>query len=43
MGAILDLVEKMRTPTGIVVTIAIIAIGVFFIRWVFADDQKKED
>jgi thiamine transporter ThiT len=43
MGAILDLVEKMRTPTGIVVTIAIIAIAVFFIRWVFADDQEKKD
>jgi hypothetical protein len=43
MGAILDLVEKMRSPTGIVVTIAIIAIGVFFIRWVFAEDKNKED
>ena len=43
MGAILDLVEKMRSPTGIVVTIAIIAIGVFFIRWVFADDKEKQD
>ena len=43
MGAILDLVEKMRSPTGIVVTIAIIAIGVFFIRWVFAEDKEKQD
>jgi len=26
---------------GIVVTIAIIAIGVFFIRWVFSDNDKQ--
>jgi hypothetical protein len=43
MGAILDLVEKMRTPTGIVVTIVIIAIGVVFVRWVFADDNKDQN
>jgi hypothetical protein len=43
MGAILDLVEKMRTPTGIVVTIVIIAVAVFFIRWVFAEEQEKKD
>ena len=42
MGAILDLVEKMRTPTGIIVTILIVAVGVFFIRWVFAEDQEKK-
>jgi hypothetical protein len=42
MGAILDLVEKMRTPTGIVVTIVIIAVAVFFIRWVFADDKEQQ-
>lgn len=42
MGAILDLVEKMRSPMGIVVTIAIIAVGVFFIRWVFADDKEQQ-
>jgi hypothetical protein len=42
MGAILDLVEKMRSPVGIVVTIVVIAVGVFFIRWVFADDQEQK-
>ncbi len=41
MGAILDLVEKMRSPVGIVVTIVIIAAGVFFVRWVFNDEEKK--
>jgi hypothetical protein len=42
MGAILDLVEKMRSPTGIVVTIAIVAIAFFFVRWVFKDEEKKQ-
>jgi hypothetical protein len=41
MGAILDLVEKMRSPVGIVVTIVVIAAAVFFVRWVFSDDDKK--
>jgi hypothetical protein len=40
MGAILDLVEKMRSPTGIVVTIAIVVIGFFFVRWVFKDEDR---
>jgi hypothetical protein len=39
MGAILDLVEKMRSPTGIVVTIAIVVIAFFFVRWVFKDED----
>ena len=41
MGAILDLVEKMRSPVGIVVTIVVIAVGVFFVRWVFNDQEKQ--
>ncbi len=43
MGAILDLTEKLKTPTGIVVAIVIIVVGVLFVRWVFADDQEKKD
>jgi len=42
MGAILDLTEKLKTPTGIVVAILIIVVAVFFIRWVFADDQEQK-
>ncbi|MEY2701061.1 MAG: hypothetical protein RIQ52_1816 [Pseudomonadota bacterium] len=41
MGAILDLVEKMRSPVGIVVTLAIIAVGFYFVRWVFNDSDKQ--
>lgn len=42
MGAILDLVEKMRSPMGIVVTIVIIVVGVLFVKWVFGDDKKQQ-
>lgn len=41
MGMILELVEKMRTPTGIVVTLVIIAAAVFFVRWVFNEEEPK--
>lgn len=42
MGAILDLVEKMRSPMGIVVTLAIVVIGFLFVRWVFNDQQDQQ-
>ncbi len=42
MGAILDLVEKMRSPTGIAVTLAIAVIGFLFVRWVFNDQDHKQ-
>ena len=41
MGMILDLVEKMRSPVGIVVTLVVIAAGIFFVRWVFNDEEKQ--
>jgi hypothetical protein len=31
----------MRSPVGIVVTLVIIAAGVFFVRWVFNDEEKQ--
>jgi hypothetical protein len=41
MGMILDLVEKMRSPVGIVVTLVIVVAGVFFVKWVFGDEEKQ--
>jgi hypothetical protein len=41
MGMILELVEKMRSPVGIVITIVVVAAGIFFVRWVFSDEEKK--
>ncbi|BCX81694.1 hypothetical protein MIT9_P1272 [Methylomarinovum caldicuralii] len=42
MGAILDLVEKMRTPGGIVVTILIIVAAYFFYKWVMAEPEDQD-
>lgn len=42
MGAILDLVEKLKSPAGIVVFLLIVAVGYLFIRWVFKDEQPKQ-
>ena len=41
MGMILELVEKMRSPVGIVITIVVVAAGIFFVRWVLNDEEKK--
>ncbi|ADJ27583.1 hypothetical protein NOC27_2005 [Nitrosococcus oceani AFC27] len=37
MGAILELVDKMFTPIGFVVTIGIIAGIYYFVRWLMKD------
>ena len=41
MGAILDLVEKLKEPSGMVVAVALIGIGYFFVKWVF--DEHPDD
>jgi hypothetical protein len=41
MGAILELTEKLKEPSGIIGAIVIIAVAVFFIRWVFTDKEPK--
>jgi hypothetical protein len=42
MGAILDLTEMLKTPSGAIGAVVIVAIGYFFVKWVFAD-PKNED
>ncbi len=37
MGAILELVEKLKEPTGMVVALVIIGAVYFFAKWVFAE------
>ncbi len=37
MGAVLELVQMMFTPLGLVVTIACGAALFFFVRWVLTD------
>lgn len=43
MGAILDLTEKLKEPSGIIGAIVLIAVAYFFVKWVFADEDKKKD
>lgn len=37
MGAILDLVQLVQTPIGMIVAIAIVAGIYYFVRWVIKD------
>ena len=37
MGAILELVDKMFTPIGFIVTIAIVAAIYYFVQWLMKD------
>ncbi len=43
MGAILDLTETLKEPSGIIGLAVIVAAGYFLVKWVFAehpDDEK---
>jgi hypothetical protein len=42
MGAILDLTEMLKEPSGMVGAVVIIAVGYFFVKWVFADPKDGE-
>jgi hypothetical protein len=42
MGAILDLTEMLKEPAGMVGAVVIIAVGYFFVKWVFADPKDEE-
>jgi hypothetical protein len=43
MGAILDVTEMLKTPAGATIGLAVVVVGYFFVKWVFAahpeDDQ----
>jgi len=42
MGAILDLTESLKSPAGMIGAIVIIAVGYFFVKWVFTDKPDDE-
>ncbi len=42
MGAILDLTELLKEPSGIIGALAIIVAGYFFVKWVFAEPNDEE-
>ena len=42
MGAILDVTELLKEPSGIVGALVIIAAGYFFVKWVFQEPEDEE-
>jgi hypothetical protein len=43
MGAILDLTEMLKEPTGMIGALVVIAAGYFFVKWVFAEEPSDEE
>ncbi len=42
MGAILEGVEALKSPFGIIVLIAIIGAGYMYYRWIFKEPKSPE-
>ncbi|MEO1898333.1 MAG: hypothetical protein ABGX68_00885 [Methylococcales bacterium] len=42
MGAILDVTELLKEPSGMVGAVVIIIVGYFFVKWVFAEPEDEE-
>ena len=42
MGAILDLTELLKEPSGMIGEVVIIDAGYFFVKWVFAEPKDEE-
>ena len=42
MGAILDVVEMLKEPAGMIGAVVVIAAGYFFVKWVFAEHPDDE-
>lgn len=42
MGAILDVTEMLKTPTGATIGLLVAAAGYFFVKWVFADSPEDK-
>jgi len=42
MGAILDVVEMLKEPMGMVIALVVIGAGYFFVKWVFSEHPDDE-
>ncbi len=42
MGAILDLTEKLKEPSGIIGLIIIIAVVYYFVKWVMSEHEEDK-
>jgi hypothetical protein len=43
MGMILEVVEMLKEPQGMVIAIAVIGAGYLFVKWVFAEHPDDVD
>ena len=43
MGAILDLTEMLKEPTGMIGALVVIGAGYFFVKWVFSEQAGDEE
>ena len=43
MGAILDLTEMLKEPSGMIGAVVIIAAGYFLVKWVFAEPEDDDE
>jgi len=43
MGAILDLTEMLKEPSGMIGAAVIATVGYFFVKWVFAEPEDSDD
>ena len=37
MGMILEVVEKLKEPSGMAIAVVVIGAGYYFVKWVFAE------
>ena len=43
MGAILDITEMLKEPSGMIGLAVIVAAGYFLVKWVFAEHPDDEE
>ena len=43
MGAILDLTEMLKEPSGLIGLAVVVAAGYFLVKWVFAEHKEDEE
>ena len=43
MGAILDLTEMLKEPSGMIGLVVLVAAGYFLVKWVFAEHPDDEE
>ena len=42
MGAILDVTEMLKEPSGMIGAVVVIAAGYFLVKWVFSEPEDED-